>query len=221
MPTLKDAAGGIGLIISLVGGIFDYFVAYTLEMVTDTLNFLAQGGTVLYLLCLLSVAALTIILAKFWQLRPLLGGRGERAVEALLNGGGADGLPNNHPAVRAYLAAKDGGAKPLENAERSWRRDAKELEGYLPTLATIANVAPLLGLLGTVIGMIEAFTQLELSQGVPDPALLAGGIWKALLTTAFGLSVAIPASVALAYFERRLGIAEKQVEEVYRAFAEG
>ena len=191
------------------------------EMISNVLNFLNQGGVILYLLCFLSVAATAIVILKSWQFRGLLGGRGERALRAVLNGGSTRGL--NHPVVAAYDGAK--AASPLkkrvEGAKRSWRRDGKAMESYLPTLAIIANIAPLLGLLGTVIGMIEAFARLEDSRGVPDPSLLAGGIWKALLTTAFGLSVAIPASAAHAFFERRLEITKKQVQEVYSAVEEG
>ncbi len=187
-------------------------------MITDTLDFLAHGGTVLYLLCLLSIAMATIVLAKLWQFHPLMGGRGERVLELIQAGGGSP--PNYHPTLSAYEAGlKAPAAGRKQAATLSWQRDAESLENYLPTLAMIANVSPLLGLLGTVIGMIEAFSQLELSQGVPDASLLAGGIWKALLTTAFGLSVAIPASVALAFFERRIGIAAKQMEEVYRVLS--
>lgn len=71
---------------------------------------------------------------------------------------------------------------------------------YLGGLSTIAHVSPLLGLLGTVIGMIKAFMEIERMEGVVSPADLAGGIWEALITTAAGLSVAIPAIVFYHYF---------------------
>ena len=73
-------------------------------------------------------------------------------------------------------------------------------EGLRP-LELIASIAPLLGLLGTVLGMIEAFQALQESGNRADPAALAGGIWEALLTTAAGMAVAIPAGVALSWFE--------------------
>jgi biopolymer transport protein ExbB len=73
-------------------------------------------------------------------------------------------------------------------------------ERYLGGLATIAHISPLLGLLGTVIGMIKAFMKIERMHGAVDPAHLAGGIWEALITTAAGLSVAIPAIVFYYYF---------------------
>ena len=71
-------------------------------------------------------------------------------------------------------------------------------------LEVIATISPLMGLLGTVIGMVQAFSKVAEYQGQVDPGLLAGGIWVALLTTAAGLAVAIPAVVMLHYFERKI-----------------
>lgn len=84
----------------------------------------------------------------------------------------------------------------------------RKLEKHLRTLGIIAHVAPLLGLLGTVTGMINAFMKIEELAGQVDASVLAGGIWEALLTTAVGLSVAVPAMVAYHYFEG-------QVDEFY------
>ncbi len=78
-----------------------------------------------------------------------------------------------------------------------------ELERYLNTLGTIAAVSPLLGLLGTVIGMIKVFTEIML-QGTGNAAVLAGGISEALITTAAGLSVAIPALIMHRFYSRRI-----------------
>lgn len=78
-----------------------------------------------------------------------------------------------------------------------------ELERYLTALGTVASISPLLGLLGTVIGMIQVFTTLVASGG-GDPTLLAGGISQALITTAFGISVAIVALACHRYFLRRV-----------------
>lgn len=75
-------------------------------------------------------------------------------------------------------------------------REVRLLERYLPSLHLISHVAPLLGLLGTVTGMIKAFQVIESQGGTVNAALLAGGIWEAMLTTVFGLAVAIPATVA-------------------------
>ena len=81
------------------------------------------------------------------------------------------------------------------------RSQLKSLTVYLRGLDVIVTLAPLLGLLGTVLGMIAAFQALEQTAGRASPALLAGGIWEALLTTAVGLAIAIPAAAALHGFE--------------------
>jgi biopolymer transport protein ExbB len=80
----------------------------------------------------------------------------------------------------------------------------EQLENHLNTLAAIARISPLLGLLGTVTGMILAFKQVEALGGQVNVEVLAGGIWEALLTTAVGLSIAIPTMAAFNYFEARV-----------------
>ena len=77
------------------------------------------------------------------------------------------------------------------------------LEGGFRLLDSVAQLAPLLGLFGTVLGMIEAFQSLQSAGSTVDPSLLAGGIWVALMTTAVGLAVAMPTSMILAWFESR------------------
>ncbi|MDP1670958.1 MAG: MotA/TolQ/ExbB proton channel family protein, partial [Alphaproteobacteria bacterium] len=78
------------------------------------------------------------------------------------------------------------------------------MQSYLRWLEVIGNIAPLLGLLGTVMGMITAFQQLEIAGSKVDPSVLAGGIWEALLTTQVGLMVAIPVVTVLNLLENRL-----------------
>lgn len=90
-----------------------------------------------------------------------------------------------------------------ESIEETGRHVVHDLERYLTTLGTIATIAPLLGLLGTVLGMIEVFTKLVASGGA-DLNGLSGGISKALLTTAAGLFVAIPAVTFYRYFRARV-----------------
>ena len=91
--------------------------------------------------------------------------------------------------------------KVLENTAI---KEISKLEKGLPLLATISNVAPMIGFLGTVIGMIEAFMRIEEVGGEVNVSALAGGIWEALLTTAFGLVVAIPALFAYHFFETKV-----------------
>ena len=80
----------------------------------------------------------------------------------------------------------------------------EQLSSHLRILELIASLAPLLGLFGTVLGMIDAFQQLENSGNQVDPSILSGGIWLALLTTAVGLAVAMPTVAINSFFERRL-----------------
>jgi biopolymer transport protein ExbB len=82
-------------------------------------------------------------------------------------------------------------------------KEVRKMEKNLPTLATIANISPLLGLLGTVMGMIKAFMVIEKMGNQVNAGLLAGGIWEAMLTTAFGLTVAIPTLMLYSYFTNR------------------
>ena len=99
-----------------------------------------------------------------------------------------------------------------EAIEEEGRQVVHELERYLNTLGTIANISPLLGLLGTVIGMIKVFTAIT-SAGVGNPAVLAGGISEALITTAAGLSVAIPAVIFHRYLSGRVDRIVLSMEE--------
>ncbi len=99
-----------------------------------------------------------------------------------------------------------------EAIEEVGRQVVHELERYLNTLGTIASIAPLLGLLGTVIGMIKVFSAI-MAVGVGNPALLAGGISEALITTATGLSVAIPSLMFHRYFGGRVELLVIIMEE--------
>ncbi len=93
------------------------------------------------------------------------------------------------------------------------------LEKYLVILSIIATVAPLIGLLGTVIGMIDVFTAI-VNAGQADPSALAGGISKALITTAAGLTVAIPATIVDRYFSRRIETISVQLERESSRFVD-
>jgi biopolymer transport protein ExbB len=91
-----------------------------------------------------------------------------------------------------------------EEVERAGEAELGALESNLRGLEVIASLSPLLGLLGTVLGMIRAFMRLEEAGARVDPGLLSGGIWEALLTTAVGIAVAIPALAALAWLESQV-----------------
>ena len=98
-----------------------------------------------------------------------------------------------------------------ESIEETGRQVVHQLERYLNTLGTIAAITPLLGLLGTVIGMIKVFSAI-MSHGVGDPGVLAGGISEALITTAAGLAVAIPAQLAYNFFMSKINKFVRDIE---------
>ncbi len=114
----------------------------------------------------------------------------------------------NHPLSRivlAFLNAYENNAPDFrikEVAEEAGQREVFYIERYTGIIGVIASIEPLLGLLGTVLGMIEAFRQVEVG-GVGDPRLVAAGVWTALITTALGLAVAIPSYIAYRYLLNR------------------
>lgn len=176
---------------------------------------LERGGPVVAILLILSVVALAIAIAKWVQFaRARVGRHGAAwaAVRRWTAGGGADlaGLrrdPSLASRTVALIMARPAGEEPAaqrEMAESYAVLRLHELARFTGVLDVIAQIAPLLGLFGTVLGMIEAFQQLEGAGAAVDPSALAGGIWVALLTTAVGLGVAMPASVLAAWFDGRL-----------------
>lgn len=160
------------------------------------LEFLSVGGPVLWLLATLSVVMMALVLAKLIQFSiARTGSRSRRG-----------GLGLVRAATETAIEAHDADRSFAEDAgRRAARGIMRPLEGGLGTLGMIAMLSPLIGLLGTVIGMIDAFQALEGAASTVDPSLLSGGIWIALLTTAAGLVVAIPATLAHGWFEGRLG----------------
>jgi len=137
------------------------------------------------------------LLAQIWQLHQ----KGE--VTAAHIATIRDGSPLGR-ILAAGLVNRDHSREIMkESIEEEGRQVVHELDRYLNTLGTIASIAPLLGLLGTVIGMIKVFTAIT-SAGVGNPGVLAGGISEALITTAAGLSVAIPALIFHRYLSGKV-----------------
>lgn len=183
----------------------------------DIRGFLELGGPVVAAIAVLSVFALALIglkLVQFWRERVGFHGRAERALHAWHHGSYGDAraaLESDRSAVSAALAAAMRLASrrvPQETIEDEVQRIAltrlHDLQRGFRALDAIAQIAPLLGLFGTVLGMIEAFRQLQSAGSAVDPSILAGGIWVALLTTAAGLALAMPVSLLLTWFETRL-----------------
>lgn len=114
--------------------------------------------------------------------------------------------------IRAGL--EEAKSPPLEirqTMEDVGRREMKRMERYLVVLETVAGASPLLGLLGTVFGMIEVFSVISIA-GVGQAGLLSGGIAEALITTAFGLSIGIPALIAYNFFDSRVDLLSVRIE---------
>jgi biopolymer transport protein ExbB len=188
------------------------------EFIDAIASFLKLGGTVVALIMLLSVFALALILLKlvqFWREQVGRHRRAERALHAWFHDSYGDARSivegDRSPAGTALAACMRLAAQrsaPKDTIEDEVGRIAltrlHDLQRGFRALDAIAQVAPLLGLFGTVLGMIEAFRQLQEAGNAVDPSLLAGGIWVALLTTAAGLAVAMPVSLVLAWFETRV-----------------
>jgi biopolymer transport protein ExbB len=112
------------------------------------------------------------------------------------------------------MEVKDQDRETLETViVHSTDEEVRELSRYLQALATIGSIAPLLGLLGTVLGMIKAFMVIQQMGGKVNAAVLAGGIWEAMLTTALGLAVALPTMVAHSYLVSRVDKYEAQLKD--------
>jgi len=172
------------------------------------------GGPVMWPILLCSIAAAAIVLERMWTLQARrviprdLTAKVWKLVETrTLTDRHVTALEQNSPLGRvlaAGLANRHRGRDVVKEAvEDTGRHVVHELERFLNTLGTVAAVSPLLGLLGTVTGIINAFNAIT-SQGVGDPRVLSGGIGEALITTAAGLIVAIPALVAYRYLRGRV-----------------
>ena len=191
------------------------------------IGLLDKGGPVMLILLALSVVALTIILVKIYQFsrsRLLRTEFIDQAVLLLHNDGPDTTLlalaETPHPVARVMettLRTSTNTSLSIEDRDTEISRvgsaEIRNLENYLRGLEVNANLSPLLGLLGTVLGMIKAFARLESAGTKVDPAILAGGIWEALLTTAFGLSVAIPALAAFYILEGQVENVRAQMKD--------
>lgn len=172
----------------------------------------ALGGPVVAILLAMSVLTFAVTVYKLWQFAASGVGRHRVLTQALdaWDAGDTETARARLAKSRSYLAPYIEAAinTPASQA-LSERLDAEaglalsRLERGYRLLDIIAQLAPLLGLFGTVLGMIDAFQKLQSSGASVDPSLLAGGIWVALITTAVGLAVAMPTSIVLSWLESR------------------
>lgn len=180
-----------------------------MDLNTGIFETFAKGGIFMYPILLSSIVGLGIFLQKMWMLRPkkvipdnFLGQLYRLLSQGKLTEAEAYARANDSSAARIAVAALENSDKPVddlaENIEEAGRKEALDLLRYIEGLGAISNVATLLGLLGTISGMIKIFDVIALKP-IVNPPELAGGISEALYTTAFGLMVAIPAFIAYKY----------------------
>lgn len=201
----------------------------------DIYNFLfVKGGVVMWPIVIGSVLALALFLERLWSLRRekvapegfririrrLI--REEKLSEAeILCQENASAL-----AMVAKAAVKEAGKSRAEIKEvvsEVGRREVSYMERFVDWLGTIAAVEPLMGLLGTVVGLISAFRSVEANVGAGkgvNPGDLAAGIWVAMITTAAGLIVAIPAYIGYRYLQGRVDLLVVEMEEDAMGFAD-
>lgn len=197
---------------------------------------LNMGGWVMYAILLFSIAAFAIAVERIFYYRSTRERNKNMLSEIssmLKSGDIAGALGKTSPvqsSVGKVTAAYIGNCKEpqvmLDEAVHAASvREVRELEKHLPILSAIAALAPLLGLLGTVLGMINTFQEISRLGGEADMAALSGGIWQALLTTAFGLIVAIPVAAFYHYFQNlvdtRVSVIETTVSDLNILFRRG
>lgn len=175
-------------------------------------DLIKNGGWLMFPIILCSIGMMGIVIERFWSLKrsKILP---DDLVPQILQLVKTDKL--DEPLLRRIklssplgqilssgLVNRHHGREMMKTSiEETGRQVVNDLERFLNTLGTIASITPLLGLLGTVVGMIKVFAAI-MSHGVGDPGILAGGISEALITTAAGLTVAIPSLIFHRYFER-------------------
>lgn len=192
-------------------------------------DFIVLGGPAIWAISALSVATVALILWKVWDLL-LLGAWSGGAVARLATSNWQSGqrevaivaLQSRrtcravvcHAAMTSQLSDGYDQQSAQSETQRVAAGQLAQARAGLRALELIATIAPLLGLLGTVLGMIAAFQALQEAGTRADPSLLAGGIWEALLTTAAGMAVAIPASAALTWFESVVERLQREMEDL-------
>ncbi|MGC1506393.1 MAG: MotA/TolQ/ExbB proton channel family protein [Sulfitobacter sp.] len=188
------------------------------------LGSLGAGGIIIVVLGCLSALSLTVIIFKIIQLLPARSGVARRETAIFFWASGekdqaqAAVKEGKSPAdrVMAYamksLASGFSGSPLNGELLRRGNEEFARMNSMIRVLELIAMISPLLGLLGTVMGMIQSFQALEMAQGAANASILAGGIWQALLTTAVGLLVAIPAAVGATLLSARAESAAQMIE---------
>jgi biopolymer transport protein ExbB len=155
-------------------------------------EFFVKGGFLMYPIALCSIAGLALLINKFFEYRKIF-----KEIEMPLN----EVLKSKPTILQPILKGLENGCDEKELSVIGTRQ-VRGIEKGLSWLGLIATITPLLGLTGTVTGMIKAFMVIAVSVSV-NPSMLAGGIWEALITTAAGLLVAIPIHIGHHYLEKQ------------------
>ncbi|MBN2498670.1 MAG: MotA/TolQ/ExbB proton channel family protein [Deltaproteobacteria bacterium] len=182
---------------------------------SDMLDTLMRGGFMMVPILLGSILALTIIIERLWALQ-----RSHVLPEAFLRRMGKmleegrhsealSACQENDSHIARVMAAglqARGRARPeiVESLELAGRQETGRLSRWIGALGAIAALEPLMGLLGTVLGLIESFREVERLKVVGNPSVVASGVWQALITTAAGLIIAIPTYAMYRYFRSRI-----------------
>ncbi len=193
----------------------------------EVFTWFSRGGIVMYPILLCSFAGIYIILERWLtlkkatppasafqiRLRKMLEGKNLQLAQEMciqeitpigrIVGAGLEKI--HHGSMRVRQAMEDQG-----------REEITHLERHLGILATIAGITPMLGFLGTVTGLVGAFQAVASAAGQPSPADLADGIWEALITTVFGLTVGIPAAMAYNYLVNKVLSVASSCERIAR-----
>lgn len=196
------------------------------DQIESVFDLLIAGGPLMIPIALCSIVALSYAVERSIRLRDgELGskGYGKRIVETLSTNGPREALEicdrESRPLGRILAAGLRREKAPVLEREKAVEdaglREVKRLNANLRPLVVVGMIAPLLGLLGTVWGMIESFSSIALQDGLGKPELLAAGISQALITTAAGLSVAIPTQAAYFWFRGRIDRFVRRTEDIY------
>ncbi len=190
----------------------------------NLLSMFLKGGIIMWPILIGSIIGLAIVIEKFLVIRrskinvpvfsiKIRGILKKKDIAGAINFCLEEKSPIANIIRRGLKKYKFGRKRVIESIEAAGKVEIGKLEKGLSTLATISGAAPMLGFLGTVTGMITAFMRIQELQGSASPSDLAGGIWEALLTTAFGLLVGIP---ALAVYNYLVSLVNKIVLDMER-----
>lgn len=188
----------------------------------NLISIFLKGGFIMWPILLCSIIGLTVIIDRYIVLRKakinipafMVRIRGlikKKDISGAISYCMEEKSPVANIIRKGLKKYRLGHERVKESIENAGRQEISKLEKGLSVLATVAGIAPLLGFLGTVTGMIQAFMTIEDLAGAANPSDLAGGIWEALTTTAFGLIVGIP---ALAFYNYFLSAVKKTVGEM-------